>query len=126
MESVGAMTPHVLLIDIDGTLLRVERSATRALWTHAWREVIGGQPDWQRIDTAAGKTDLQLLAQLLGDDHAAQRYAPRFFDALASYAPRFITRDTLRVLPAVVDFLQAAQAMGAILAVLTGNERRCG
>lgn len=116
----------LLLVDIDGTLLRVESRRTRQIWSDAWAEVIGAEVPWHRLDSAAGKTDLQILAQLIGDATVAQSIAPRFFDALAERVEQWITADTVTLLPNAEEFLRHAQRIGATLAVLSGNERRCG
>lgn len=116
----------LLLVDIDGTLLRVDRRRARQSWSDAWDEVIGGDVPWHRLDTAAGKTDLQILAQLIGDATVAQDIAPRFFDALADRVQRLVTADAITILPSAKEFLRQAQMIGATLAILSGNERRCG
>jgi cytidylate kinase len=116
----------LLLVDIDGTLLRVDRNVTRAVWAAAWSEVIGGSLPWQNLDSAAGKTDLQILGQLLCDDKRACAVASEFFDALAHHAERSIEPDAVNLCPYAEEFLHDMQQLGATLVVMTGNERRCG
>jgi hydroxymethylpyrimidine pyrophosphatase-like HAD family hydrolase len=43
------MIQALVLVDIDGTLLRVDRRLTRQLWAQSWEEVIGGTIPWQRL-----------------------------------------------------------------------------
>lgn len=116
----------LLLVDIDGTLLRVDRTVTRRVWSDAWAAVLGGQVPWNRLDSMAGKTDLQILAQLLGDRSAAQAIAPAFFDTLAQVAVESIQSDAISLCPHVGDFLHVMEQSGTTLVILTGNERRCG
>ncbi len=116
----------LLLVDIDGTLLRVDPTVTRRVWSTAWAEVVGGQVPWHRLDSAAGKTDLQILGQLLGDRDVARSMAPNFFDVLFQCATKHIQPETIVVCPYAKDFLRTMLDAGATLAIMSGNERRCG
>jgi len=120
------MIQALVLVDIDGTLLRVDRRLTRQLWAQSWEEVIGGTIPWQRLQSAAGKTDLQILAELLGDSDAACAVAPSFFDVLAERAHDMLTPNSIERCPGAEDFLNTAVLSGVLLAVLSGNEERCG
>ncbi|MCX7929167.1 MAG: (d)CMP kinase [Chlorobi bacterium] len=120
------MNNVLFLVDIDGTLLRVDRQVTRGIWAETWSNIIGGKVPWERLDTAAGKTDLQILAQLLGDPDYACRIAANFFDELAECAQRSIVSTSIQLCHGARSFLVEAQKYGARLVVLSGNERRIG
>lgn len=126
MASNASVKRALLLVDIDGTLLRVHRHVTRHVWSETWSVVVGGELPWHRLDSAAGKTDLQILAQLLGDVYTARVLARDFFSVLASHAECAITRDAIELCPGATDFLEAAERSGAVLAILSGNETRIG
>ncbi len=126
MATNASVKRALLLVDIDGTLLRVQRHVTRRVWSETWSAVVGGELPWHRLDSAAGKTDLQILAQLIGDVHAAHALAPVFFDELACRAEHAITAEAIELCPGALEFLATAQRFGAVLAVLSGNEERTG
>ncbi|MDW8074863.1 MAG: (d)CMP kinase [Bacteroidota bacterium] len=116
----------LLLVDIDGTLLRVDRRVTRQVWSNAWEEVVGGSVPWERLDTAAGKTDFQILSQLLGSSKVAWEIRQQFFDALAKHGEYLIEPSAITLYTEALEFLRFARDYGMHLAVLSGNERRCG
>lgn len=129
MEGLATNAPvkqTLLLVDIDGTLLRVHQHVTRHMWSETWSAVVGGELPWQRLDTAAGKTDLQILAQLLSDVTAARALAPDFFNELANRAEHAITRDAIEICPGATDFLDTARRLGAVSVILSGNDARIG
>ena len=122
---IRPLVHHLVLFDIDGTLLLTDGAGRRAIH-HALREVFGtiGRPDY-RFD---GKTDPQIVRELMRHEGFADsdidarmtalldRYAERIDAELA--APGF----TPRALPGVHELLDALEARDdVVLGLLTGN-----
>ncbi|MEE8524007.1 MAG: HAD family hydrolase [Thermoanaerobaculia bacterium] len=124
---MAKLRPHLILFDIDGTLLRCGPQV-RPLFTDALVEVFGsyGDPDETSF---AGKTDPMIALELvraagLGDDEILPRLPEvrrRYVDNLE----RGLRREGMCLLPGVVDLLERLAARDdVVLGLLTGNWRR--
>jgi phosphoglycolate phosphatase len=113
----------LVLFDIDGTLLRAD-GCGRASIAEAMRQVFGRTGDYEHYQFA-GKTDWQILSELLGRS-AAQMAAriPEFERAAARHLERIISRHDVCPCPGAIELIDAlAQSPAAVLGLLTGNLR---
>lgn len=123
---------HLILFDIDGTLLRCGRQV-RPLFLDALREVFGVTAE---LDAAArgydfsGRTDPEIVLDLLAL-HGLPRHevAPRLPAMREAYARRLeagLRREEMRLLPGVFELLDRLAARRDLaVGLLTGNWRRC-
>jgi len=118
------MRPLVLW-DIDGTLLRGSGLNAR-LFMQAIREVYALADEVHRIEYG-GKTDPQIVIETLalhGIDEALAldglpRWTRRYLELMETAADQLRTH--LRLLPGVIDAIEALRERGAIQTLLTGN-----
>jgi len=115
---------HVVLFDIDGTLLSTggagQRAMERAL--HSAFGIVNRECDIP----AAGRTDRAITLDLFGmheiADDAANR--ARFWRAYLEHLPETLSELNGRVLPGIVEILDILVARGdTALGLLTGNLR---
>jgi phosphoglycolate phosphatase-like HAD superfamily hydrolase len=114
----------VLCWDIDGTLLTTARAGIHA-WEEAVEELIGAQPDFDRL-TTAGLTDVEIARALLA--HFGREVTPEATRALVrayeTRLPAALPRRTGQVLPNVREILEALRGRADVHSLLlTGNTR---
>ncbi len=120
------MPGHLVLFDIDGTILLTSGAGRRAI-TAALAEVVGTSVAFERV-RFDGKTDPQIVFELLesmGDERARDR---DFIDQLCR---RYVTlladelahpRSKTTLMPGVATLLDRLEAVtGVVLGLLTGN-----
>jgi phosphoglycolate phosphatase-like HAD superfamily hydrolase len=116
------MSDHVLLWDIDLTLLSTARAGVFAL-EDAAREVLGADPDYSELKTA-GLTDSQ-IARMLIEKHGAEEspeLVGRFLRAYESRLPDRLPERQGRVLEGVQEVLEdLRERPGVHSLLLTGN-----
>lgn len=124
-RSNGAAAPGLVLFDIDGTLMHAA-GVGRAAIEGAMIEVYGtaGPIDDLPFD---GMTDPQIVRTLLGAEGLSEEeMAPGFERLWPAYAARLETeiderRERMRPTPGVPEILDALEAGGTVLGLLTGN-----
>jgi phosphoglycolate phosphatase len=113
------------LFDVDGTLLRTEGAAREAFMA-AVRDLLGVDDDLAGVEFA-GRTDRAILGEILarhGRD-AEPVLEARFFDAVMSQMDAAFPPGRGRVLPGVIELLQAiGREADAVSTLLTGNTAR--
>lgn len=113
---------HVLLWDVDGTLLTTARAGVFAL-EEAAREVLGGEQDFSRLATA-GLTDaevVELCIRTAGQDPSPET-VEAFLRAYERYLPDRLHWRAGSVLPGVIEILDDLAARPeAVSLLLTGN-----
>lgn len=114
----------MVLFDIDGTLVSTQGRAFAAL-TAAFRHVVGEEAPLSGY-SAAGKTDPQIVAELLGKmgrgDHLRHELVRRVLAAYRTLLPRFLQRPHVRLLPGAAQLIPAlARDPRVVLGLLTGN-----
>jgi phosphoglycolate phosphatase len=116
---------HLLLWDIDGTLIASGGAGMRALQV-ALRNVFGIEASLADIDFA-GRTDTWIMREVFrkfGLPIGPENFA-RYFEGYVAALPAELANPHARVLPGVRQILRAAAAHGAIAqGLLTGNMRR--
>ena len=110
------MRHPTVLFDIDGTLLFLRGIGKRAMGL-AMREVWGLEDALEGVSFAGG-TDSE-ISRRIGDGRPREPMWERYRGHLA----RLLGGESTRPLPGVVDLLDALDARGARLALLTGNMR---
>jgi phosphoglycolate phosphatase-like HAD superfamily hydrolase len=118
---------HLLLFDIDGTLLTTNGEAVRAMMA-AYREVYGVEPpsDGLLMD---GKTELRIAHELLGMCGLTREQVdaglPRFWDCYDAELVRQLSPAGTTVYPGVRELLAALRPRAdTLLGLLTGNTAR--
>lgn len=116
---------HLLLWDIDGTLIASGGAGMRAL-ERALRSAFGIDGSLADIDFA-GRTDTWIMRAVFRKfalSETAENFA-RFFDAYVATLPSELVNPQARVLPGVREILAAASSHGGFAqGLLTGNMRR--
>jgi phosphoglycolate phosphatase-like HAD superfamily hydrolase len=116
---------HLLLWDIDGTLIASGGAGMRALQV-ALRVVFGIERSLADIDFA-GRTDTWIMREVFRrlDLPAVEENFARFFDGYVAALPGELANPNARVLPGIRNILGAVTSHGAIAqGLLTGNMRR--
>jgi phosphoglycolate phosphatase-like HAD superfamily hydrolase len=116
---------HLLLWDIDGTLIASGGAGMRALQT-ALRNVYGIDGSLADIDFA-GRTDTWIMRQVFRkfDLPVTAENFSRYFEAYVAALPAELANPHARVLPGVREILAAVSSHGGIAqGLLTGNMRR--
>jgi phosphoglycolate phosphatase len=116
---------HLLLWDIDGTLIASGGAGMRALQV-ALKNVFGIEGSLADIDFA-GRTDMWIMREVFRKFAlpATSNNFSRFFDGYVSALPAELKNPHARVLPGVREILHAVKRHGAIAqGLLTGNMRR--
>jgi phosphoglycolate phosphatase-like HAD superfamily hydrolase len=115
----------LLLFDIDGTLLTTGGCGERAL-RMAVRDAFGADDDLRGIEIA-GRTDTGIARQLLRKYGRPEtnEAALEFLEAYLRHLPRLLPEVPGRLLPGVVELLEALKPRkDVVLALLTGNLAR--
>ena len=116
---------HLLLWDIDGTLIASGGAGMRALQV-ALRDEFGVEGSLADIDFA-GRTDTWIIREVFRKFSlpATPENFARYFDGYVAALPAELINPNARVLPGVREILRAAAAHGGIAqGLLTGNMRR--
>jgi phosphoglycolate phosphatase len=116
---------HLLLWDIDGTLIASGGAGLRAL-QNALRTVFQIEGSLADIDFA-GRTDTWIMREVFRNFRIAptEENLRRFFEGYVAALPAELANPQARVLPGVPEVLRAAAAHGGIAqGLLTGNMRR--
>jgi phosphoglycolate phosphatase len=116
---------HLLLWDIDGTLIASGGAGLRALQA-ALRDVFGLEDSIADIDFA-GRTDTWIMREVFRkfDLPITSENFSRYFAGYIAALPRELANPHARVLPGVRAILQAAAEHGQFAqGLLTGNMRR--
>lgn len=119
------MTPtHLLLFDIDGTLLTTNGEAVNAMMA-AYRQIYGVEPptDGRLMD---GKTELRIAHELLGACGLTRAQItaglPRFWECYDAELARHLSVTGTTVYPGVRELLAALRPrQDTLLGLLTGN-----
>jgi phosphoglycolate phosphatase len=119
------LAPVLLLLDIDGTLVRGATDAHQRSLEEAIRDVFGAAPSTPPTDVA-GRTDRWIMRDMLSREPVDASEVDERMDELCASAARAYARlcegslaDT--VLPGVRDGLRAFDDAGHRLALVTGN-----
>jgi phosphoglycolate phosphatase len=117
---------RLILFDVDGTLLSTNGRAGQALGI-AMRETFGTAGPIETF-LFAGKTDPQIVFELLGDAGIprpeVQARLPDLFDRYCAHLARALSPSNTRALAGVPDVLDALAARdGVAVGLLTGNIR---
>ena len=116
---------HLLLWDIDGTLITSGGAGMRALQRALWREFGIDDP---LVDVEyAGRTDRWIMRAVFAKFSlpATEGHYQRLFEAYVTALPSELANPHARVLPGVRDLLTQAAAHDAVAqGLLTGNLRR--
>lgn len=113
---------RLFLFDIDGTLITSGGAGENAL-IKAMFSRFGLREDFRGI-TLAGATDALIARALLEKHHleASAENVTALLDSYLHHLPDSMPRHSGRVLPGIVELLEALkQKPGAVLALLTGN-----
>ncbi len=125
MTTTASSEPRLLLFDIDGTLITSGGAGESSLKL-AMRERFGVEEDLAGI-TLAGATDALIARQLLSK-HALEispQNVSALLDSYLRHLPDRMPRHRGRLLPGIVDLLEALKAFECFkLALLTGNLER--
>jgi len=116
---------HLLLWDIDGTLIASGGAGMRALQV-ALQTVFAIDGSLADIDFA-GRTDTWIMREVFRKFNlpATPEHFSRFFEGYVAALPAELNNPQARVLPGVRELLHAVHAHGAIAqGLLTGNMRR--
>lgn len=113
---------HLILFDIDGTLLWT-RGSGRAATKAAMLDVFGtcGALDEHHF---GGKTDWLTLVELLPDysTEAIGQHMPAYEQAMAHHLTRIIAEYTTEACPGALDVVQALRVReGVLVGIVTGN-----
>ena len=121
------MTPILVLFDIDGTLLSAGRAARESVLT-ALAEVYGWKSGNGNTHDFSGKTDPQIVRELVEKDVGRERCEALLEKALARYLEEFerlLTPGAVVTKPGVTELLaRLAAEPRATLGLLTGNLER--
>lgn len=115
----------LLLFDIDGTLLRVQRSVNRAVVAGVVRRLLGYDDELPELELH-GKTDpqifLEIAEQLQLERHDAETRLRQLEQVITEEWEQHLNQETVEILPGVVDLLERlAQLPNVHLGLLTGN-----
>jgi phosphoglycolate phosphatase len=111
-------TSPIILWDIDGTLLAAGNGGLDH-YHSALRDVVAGAPA-PEISTH-GKTDWQVIRELLTAAELSLSHAEEFSDRLDQLSTTFLETERLQLLPAVVETLEHFAAQRVRNGLLTGN-----
>jgi phosphoglycolate phosphatase len=118
-------TPHLLLWDIDGTLITSGGAGMRALQA-ALHEVFAIDGSLAEIDFA-GRTDRWIMRQIFTrfGIPATEENFRRLAEGYVALLPAHLGDHGVRLLPGISSLLEAARSRpGCALGLLTGNLRR--
>jgi beta-phosphoglucomutase-like phosphatase (HAD superfamily) len=119
--------PKLFLFDVDGTLIRTGTTVHKDAFALAFRQVYGLELDLNGV-SAAGRTDTWLLHEALRrqgwSDEQIRERRRQAFDLMEDYVDEHLGDLRDRVLPGVPEVLQALDARGQLLGLLTGNLAR--
>lgn len=112
------------LFDIDGTLISTRGKAFAAL-LEAFQQVVGAKPPLNGY-TAAGKTDPQIVTELLGTvgtgGQKREELVPQVLALYTQLLPQFLQPAHVRLLPGVAQLIPTlASHRDVVLGLLTGN-----
>lgn len=115
----------ILLFDIDGTLLRAGDPTHGRAVTVACQQVFGVEGELSRTDLA-GRTDRRILEQLLATydvpPSAIAAGMGEAFDVMSDFVEANLPPSlSERLLPGVVEALEAAHEAGHMVGLVTGN-----
>lgn len=117
------MSRHLLLFDIDGTLLHAGGAGRLAL-SRALRTEFGlGEPAFEELGFA-GRTDRAIASEALRRNglEPEEPLYQRYLDAYLTHLPKALRERTGQVLPGATDLLAAlAGREDVALGILTGN-----
>ncbi len=119
------LSPTLILFDIDGTLL-LPRGCGRAAFVRTLAELYSVPPDMMQTMDFGGKTDWQLLLEVLvpvGYTPAEiQASIPAFVDMLARHLAAIIPDYEVQALPGALDLVESLRHdPRARLGLVTGN-----
>src|SRR5215467_2385924 len=121
------MTDSLVLFDVDGTLLSAGRAARESVLA-ALAEVYGWQPANGRSHDFSGKTDPQIVRELVEEEVGRERYEELLGRALEKYLEEFSRRllpGAVVPKPGVAERLSRLAALPNVtMGLLTGNLER--
>lgn len=115
----------LILFDIDGTILRVDRSITRGLTGYLIKNVLGSCVELEGFDLH-GKTDRQIMRELssiagLAEGHTDEQQAA-MEQAIVEHWRTHLRPGTVTVLPGVRNLIERLYVRSDVaLGLLTGN-----
>ncbi|MBK9249478.1 MAG: HAD family hydrolase [Ignavibacteria bacterium] len=120
----------LLLFDIDSTLITMERTAQRAIMSHASKRAFGYDIPENAVPQLSGKTDRQIIAEInanLGLSIASLEFITNeFLEGLREITPKFSTPFTVQALGGVVEIVEYFHHHSDVtLGLVTGNNREC-
>jgi phosphoglycolate phosphatase len=117
---------RLVLFDIDGTLLSAGRASREAL-ASAFAEIVDQAPGFDGYDFS-GKTDPQIVFELLGGESGPAREAgviDSILEAYLRHLERRVGPDSIQPKPGTARLLaRLADSPGVTLGLLTGNVER--
>ena len=119
------MQKHLILWDIDGTILHAAGAGMKAL-NSALPAVFGVSGSFAGIDFA-GRTDIWIIRQIFARFEIADtpENRARYIDGYIAALPAILKSSDARILPGVAAILShAADHPGVVQGLLTGNLRR--
>ncbi len=119
----------LILFDIDGTLISMKRSAQRAIMEYACEYAIGYSVPASAIPPLSGKTDKQIIREILENleiPNDNETITADFLEGLRIATPKYSSEETINVLVNVTELTEYLHNHSDFqLALLTGNNREC-
>ncbi len=117
---------RLLLFDIDGTLIKGDQAGRLAMGA-ALEQMFGTKGSLDSYQMA-GKTDMRIMTDLLGevgvDPLEIQRRLPEFFVLMAEFAQEIYPTRNMMACPGIASLLvQLRDRDSAMVGLLTGNAR---
>jgi len=119
---------HLLLFDIDGTILQLRHGRSRMIFAEILKDVFGQEIDQVRLPDFAGKTDLIILREIcttFGLDYGLiLEDVDTIWSKMHSVFREYCTREEIVLLPGVDTLIKDLSGRKDVqLALLTGNFR---
>ncbi len=119
---------HLVLFDIDGTILRYKKYNSREVFSSVIRDIFGKMPSFENLPDFSGMTDLQILyeiADYVGTPRSElDNRLPQVWELLLKEFKRHCREDKIVLLPGIRQLIERLSEKEDIqLALLTGNFR---
>jgi phosphoglycolate phosphatase-like HAD superfamily hydrolase len=119
---------HLLLFDIDGTILQLRHGRSKMIFAEILKEVFGKEIDQVRLPDFAGKTDLIILREICTtfslDYNLILEDVDNIWARMHSVFREYCTQEEVVLLPGVGELIKELSVREDVqLALLTGNFR---